>query len=279
MIVYADVLFLVNFISAYIQLYLLGKFIIKTKIKKWRISLASAAGAAGAMAVFILSLPTALSYALRALSAVLMVFIAFYEQKRQILPHIMWLFALSGILIAAMMSLALLAGVTVNTVIKSGVVYFDLPQRIFLPMLVISFAAVTVFMKILRRKRAKRLYDITVIYGSKKITVTALFDSGNLLKEPITGKAVNLIEWKKARSLFCGDYTAETIIFNDEGIKLYAVPYRTVGIKSGIIYAFSPDRIEILGENRTIDNALVGLYDGRLSKGNEYNALLSADMI
>ena len=191
----------------------------------------------------------------------------------------MWLFALSGILIAAMMSLALLAGVTVNTVIKSGVVYFDLPQRMFLPMLVISFAAVTVFMKILRRKRAKRLYDITVIYGSKKITVTALFDSGNLLKEPITGKAVNLIEWKKARSLFCGDYTAETIIFNDEGIKLYAVPYRTVGIKSGIIYAFSPDRIEILGENRTIDNALVGLYDGRLSKGNEYNALLSADMI
>ena len=134
-------------------------------------------------------------------------------------------------------------------------------------------------MKIMRVRRAKQLYSITVTYNGKNISVTALFDSGNLLKEPVTGKGVSLIEWDIARALFDVDCSAEDIVKNVEGLKLYVVPYRTVGEKRGIIYAFCADSIEISDGNRLIVNALIGLYDGKLSEENEYNALLSAELI
>ena len=80
MVVYADVLFLINFISAYALLYLLGKFIVKTKLKKWRLLFASGLGAVAAVVQFSLQSALPLEYLLRISTAVIMVFIAFYEQ-------------------------------------------------------------------------------------------------------------------------------------------------------------------------------------------------------
>ena len=279
MVVYADVLFLINFISAYALLYLLGKFIVKTKLKKWRLLFASGLGAVAAVVQFSLQSALPLEYLLRISTAVIMVFIAFYEQKRQILTHIIWLFALSAILIAAMIAIALISGMTTGAVFKAGVVYFDLPQKIFLPMIVISFAAVTIFMKLVQKKRIKRLHNMIVTHRGKKIFVTALFDSGNLLKEPITGRCVCLVEWDSLRELFDGCGSVEDIISHIEEIQLFAVPYRTVGVQSGIIYSFLPDCLELTAENRIIENTLIGIYDGKLSKRNEYNALMNAEMM
>lgn len=279
MVIYADVLFLANFISAYILLSLLGKFIVKSKIKIWRLCISSAVGAMTAVTIFTMDAPNGISYLIRALSAFIMVFISFYEKKRQILSELIWLAAVSAMLIAAMIILVMVTGRTVGAVVKSGVVYFDMPQKIFLPMLILSYVTVTLFMKITRARRAKQLYAVTVTHNGKNISVTALFDSGNLLREPVTGKGVSLVEWDTARKLFGVDCPVEDMVKNVDGIKLYVVPYRTVGEKRGIIYAFRADSIEIADGHRLIGNVLVGLYDGKLSEKNEYNALLSAELI
>lgn len=279
MVIYADVLFLVNFISAYILLSLLGKFIIKSKIKIWRLCAAAAVGGIAAVIIFSREMPPAMSYLVRLLSAVIMVFTAFYEQKRQILNHIIWLVALSGMLIAAMVMLTMITRSAAGAVIKSGVVYFNLPYRIFLPMLALSYIAVTFFLKFMQIRRAKRLYTITITHSGKKITVTALFDSGNLLREPVTGKCVSLVEWNAAKQLFDEQCDYEELINHAGTMKLWAVPYHGVENRSGIIFAFLADSVVISEEHRVIEKTFIGLYSGRLSGNNEYNALLNSALL
>lgn len=279
MVIYADVLFIVNFISAYTMLYLLGKFIVKSKIKIWRLCIASAVGGIAAVIIFSREIPLALSYTIRAVSAVIMVFTAFYEQKRQLLSQIIWLTAVSGMLIAAMIILAMITGKTTSAVIKSGIVYFNLPQKIFLPLLVLSYIAVTCFLRLMQKRRLRRLYIITITHRGKNITVPALFDSGNLLREPVTGKSVSLVEWDEARKLFDEPCEFEELIYHADTMKLWAVPYHGVENKSGIMFAFLADSVAIPEEQRVIEKTFIGLYGGSLSKNSEYNALLNSALM
>lgn len=279
MVIYADVLFLVNFISAYIMLILLGKFIVKSKIKIWRLCIASAVGGICAVVVFCADISYVSSCFVRAVSAFFMVFTAFYEQKRQILSQILWLAAVSAMLIAAMVTMTMLGGRTTNAIIKSGVVYFDLPQKLFVPFFIMSYIGVTLFMKIVQYRKAKRRYVITIEHNGKKVTVTALFDSGNQLREPVTGKCVSILEWDKARELLGAEYDFKSLVNHSEEEKLWAVPYRSVGNKSGIMSAFLADRIDIPEEKKVIEKTFIGICDMRLSVNNEYNALLNAALL
>ncbi|MBQ2670944.1 MAG: sigma-E processing peptidase SpoIIGA [Clostridia bacterium] len=95
----------------------------------------------------------------------------------------------------------------------------------------------------------------------------------------MTGRCVCLVEWDSLRELFDGCGSVEDIISHIEEIQLFAVPYRTVGVQSGIIYSFLPDCLELTAESRIIENTLIGIYDGKLSKRNEYNALMNAEMM
>ena len=279
MVVYADILFIVNFVSSYIMLALIGKIIVKSKMKIWRLCLASAVGGVAAVVIFSREIPLLISYTLRALSAIIMVFTAFYEQKRQILNQIIWLTALSGMLIAAMILLAMLTRNATLAVIKSGVVYFNLPYKIFLPMLALSYIAVTIFLKFMQARRRKRLYNVTITHRGKKITVTALFDSGNMLREPVTGKGVSLVEWGKAGELFENPCEYDELLGRAEEMKLWAVPYHGIEMRGGIIPAFLADAIAVPEENKVIAGHFIGLYGGRLSAHDEYNALLNSALL
>lgn len=279
MVIYADVLFLVNFVSAYMLLLLIGKLIIKSKVKILRLCIASFMGGAAAVVIFTLEISLALSYFLRIFSAFIMVFTAFFEQKRQIISQVLWLFAVSLMYISAMIFLTMLTGNTTGAVIKSGVVYFDMPHRIFLPLFVLSYITVTLLMKFLQYRRAKKCYIITISHIGRKVTVTALFDSGNRLREPVTGKCVSILEWDKAKELLGAEYEFSSLGEHAEEIKLWALPYRSVGNKSGIMPAFIAEKIEILEERKVIENTFIGICDIRLSVKNEYNALLNSALL
>ena len=74
MIIYADVLFIINFITSYIILFILGKIIIKVKIKKIRLAISSVVGGVAAVVVFSLELPVLVMQIIRVVSSFFMVF-------------------------------------------------------------------------------------------------------------------------------------------------------------------------------------------------------------
>lgn len=80
MVVYADVIFLINFISAYIMLYILGKAINKVRIRKKDCFLRQFSVRQAQPFIFCVEMPTALSYLMRILAVFLMIFTAFLSK-------------------------------------------------------------------------------------------------------------------------------------------------------------------------------------------------------
>lgn len=279
MVVYADIIFAVNFISAYIMLYLLGRYAIKEKISVRRLVLASVIGGIGAVIAFSFEMREIITYALRLLTMVLMSLTAFYNRRRQLIEQMIWIFAMSAIMMFSVFILSALVQKAVSVIVKAGVIYLDIPPMLFIIVFTVSYAALALFMKVFKSRKNKRYYIMSITHNGKTIDVTALFDSGNLLKEPITGKYVSIVEWDRIKWLFDADYTFDDIGMHAEDLKLWAVPFKSLGNKSGIIFAFIADRVRIPQEKKIIDKTFIGIYGSELSKNKEYHALINAGLI
>lgn len=104
------------------------------------------------------------------------------------------------------------------------------------------------------------IYIAKITEGSQTICVRGLKDTGNHLIEPITKKPVSVIEKDKLNHLM----SAES--------KILYVPFQSVGKNNGIMEACVVEQMEI--EGIKYRNAVVGLFEGKLSAKNEYNIIL-----
>lgn len=115
---------------------------------------------------------------------------------------------------------------------------------------------------ILRRQRTQEREErecacrVTLCCGGRRLRVDALVDSGNSLREPISGKPVSVLDEKIFREFFDG--TGECF----RGFR--AVPYHSVGHAAGILKAYCiPElRMEYRGCVKTIREAYIAVSPG-----------------
>ena len=200
--IYADVIFFVNFIFSYVLLYILGKFVNTVKIKKLRLAVAAVIGGISSAIIFCIEMPMWISYVLRCVAMFLMITTAYFEKRKNILNQMLWFVMLGGIMMFVMIMLVSLTGKTIGMAINNGIVYFDINSKVFAVSLGISCIMMIFFVKMFKNRKNKKYYILNVTHNDRTITVSALFDSGNLLKEPITGKYVSILEWEAAKELF-----------------------------------------------------------------------------
>lgn len=116
---------------------------------------------------------------------------------------------------------------------------------------------------------------LTLEREGKRVHLTALRDSGNTLRDPLSGCEVMTVYWKALRPLLPSEICEKSL--EDPTallpmIRKYSprlIPYRAVGTKNGILLAI-PLRITIGKETRT---GLVALSPTPLSDGGAYEAL------
>ena len=63
--------------------------------------------------------------------------------------------------------------------------------------------------------------------------------------------------------------------------KLKVIPFSSLGKQNGMLLGLKADGIEIEEENnvKNVDKVILGIYNKRLSKKDEYGALLGIDVI
>lgn len=122
----------------------------------------------------------------------------------------------------------------------------------------------------------REFVPVTLTYGNHTVSLTALRDSGNSLRDPITGERVFLIgcsaagrltglsEWE-IRSPF--ETITQRLI---PGLRL--IPYHTVGTRSGMLLALRLDQVKI-GEK--IQSAVIAFSPEEIGNGEVYQALVS----
>lgn len=117
----------------------------------------------------------------------------------------------------------------------------------------------------------KRYIPVQLQYGGRQIKITALHDTGNSLRDPVTGRSVLVVGPEQARQLT--GLTQEQLrvptksIFSLPGGRL--IPYKTISNPGGLLLALPIPEVRI---GNWKGNCLVAFAPERLGNG-EYEAL------
>lgn len=270
--IYADVLFFINFVSTYILVDLTAR--ITHHIPRLRRRILSAViGAVFAVIGF-----SAGEYSgLFKIAAAIIVPIAAFSIRGSDTVRQIMVFSLISIAMGAVFALINSVNGSQTVIMRGGTMYFDIPVMRFLMIFAASYFVITLSMWFIKRRKYQNRHDIVITLHDKTASLTALSDSGNVLKEPVTGKDVIIAEWDKIKNLFDNVEYMELKRETDK-YKLWLVPYHSLGNTGGLIYAFLADDITIADEKRCIGKTFVGITNEKLSARDEYNALMGASL-
>ncbi len=125
------------------------------------------------------------------------------------------------------------------------------------------------------RKERERAAPCEAVLKSKtgrRIAVKALVDTGNCLREPISGAPVSVLDKELWEALWDGGK-------EPEGFR--AVPYRSVGCERGILKAYEIPELLIRqdGFQRLCRNVYVGLNEGKAASMGDYGMLIHPELL
>ncbi len=120
----------------------------------------------------------------------------------------------------------------------------------------------------------REFVSLEICHGERKVALTALRDSGNTLRDPITGEQVLVIDAQAAQELTGLDpgqlaKPLETVSRTPE-LKLRLIPYRAVGQPGGMLLGMRFLDVKV-GNRR--GPALVAFAPDGIGKGDGYRAL------
>lgn len=272
--VYVDVLFIINFIIDYILLSITS-FFIKKKNSVFRTSLASIFGAVYASFVFFIPLGVFFIFTLSAVISFLMVIIAFGGKNAVFLLKNIAVFYLVSFVSAGAGFAVLVLGNRfgkINFAVNSGIFYADINAYTMLAVFVLSVTIIHMATGYIKKQRIKSqyLYNVTIEKNGKSVTDTALFDTGNFLREPVSQKSVIIAEWQTVSSLF-QESSLHECVANAPKEFMY-IPFRGIGACSGL-YAFTPDKI-FSDEIKVPESVFVGISEMQLDTEGGYRMIL-----
>lgn len=124
-----------------------------------------------------------------------------------------------------------------------------------------------------KKKKEKRqtIYEVQIARQGRKVSIKALLDTGNALREPISGRPVSIIEKEAYEELHCEE-TQE---------KCRAIPYHSIGREHGMMKGIEVDELVIWEgkEPHVQKDAMVALYDGKLTTNGSYRMILHASLL
>lgn len=125
-------------------------------------------------------------------------------------------------------------------------------------------------------------------FGKNK-KIKSLIDSGNLLKDPISGKDVIVVEENVIKDMI--DKEDLRIIRNinackyigdiDEcKYKVKIIPFNSLGNSSGMLCGIRPDKVKIYYDDEVfIKDVILGIYFGSLNCSDEYSSIIGLGCI
>lgn len=272
MVVYADLVFILNFCVNYLLLRGTAR-LGACAARKRRLALGALLGAVYAVAVYFPAFGWLRLLASKLVCAVGMLLLAFGARRATI--------RLSAIFAA--LSLVLCGAVYGVELLQSGTVHIyqnTLLYPVTFSSLLLTAAAVSAACRLLLPRLThdvNSIVPLTLRLGGRIAHLSALRDSGNTLSDPVSGDSVLTAEWRVARRLLPPELSLRAEDFSAPAalalrLRAYAprlIPYRAVGISSGLLLAL-PCEITLDKHTKT---GLVAFCPTPLSDSGAYEAL------
>lgn len=294
MTVYVDVVLLENLCMNYIILFGTG-YIIKLKIKHWRILVSSSLGAVYAILAYMGIFPLYANIVVKIILSLCMVYIAFNPKNIKAIIKELALFYLVSFALGGC-AFALLYIVRPQDIfMKDGVYIGTYPLKIALLGGVVGFIITYVAFKVVKTRMNKNelIYEIVLKINEKELTTKVMLDTGNMLKDPISNNPVILIEKKilygilpkelleNTKNMLGGDFKNNEDLENEYRTRLRIIPFTSVGKQNGMMLGIKVDEIKIITDIDEIinTNAIVCVYEKEFSKRGKYFGIMGMDLI
>ena len=257
-VVYADSVFFLNALMDYI-LFLSTACLAGIPLRRKRYILAALFGGLYAVACFLPHMDFLSQGPVKAAAGVLLALTAFGGEER-LLRLTVLLFAVSCGMAGCVLGLGLLSGGTVPGV--NGIFYTDISFRV---LLIATTAAYLVLAVVFRTAASNglegKLLPVKLSVGGQTAKLTALYDSGNSLRDPVSGEGVLVLSCgvidavlpKEVRALLTPEALcdpAEALLrLRKEApwLSPRLLAYQAVGTGNGLLLAVRTDYIEIGG--------------------------------
>ena len=253
--VYADLLFLINFSMDYLCFYITAK-LLHRKLPPIRTLLASVLGGVYAVGILMASVVPPLELVCDIGAGLAMCLIVFIGKRIRFVSFLTSSLAYVGVSVAlggmmtAIFNMLNLLGLPLGSISESG---DGMPVWFFALLAAVSGIATLASGRFLRQKQSERSADIEITYGGKTIRLAAICDSGNLVRDPVSGKSVviaDLASVQRAlpdalvRAVRRKDASLLASLPPESARRLRLVPSRTA-IGGGMLFAMSPDRLTV----------------------------------
>ncbi len=296
MIVYAEYVFLENFIMNYIILSLTSKFA-KYPTKRIKLILSSSFGALYAFIIFFPSLHFLFSILMKLACSMLIIIISFTPYRFKDFFRLIGIFYLITLVFGGA-GFALFYFTSFNGIVSNGIFYIS---NITIKTIFISCGVGYILIQFCwgyiqkQLTKEKILIDICISINGENAYLKGLVDTGNSLTDPISKYPVIIVEYSAIEILFPSeikDFFINNYIFNFDKIiaqlsgtswitRFRIIPYQALGTENGMLIGFKPDNVFVQNEdhNRDIKEIIIAIYHKRLSKSGDYKALLHPDII
>lgn len=256
-VVYVDSVFTLNAVMDYLVLAAAAK-LSGISLRRGRYLLAALFGGAYAVAVFLPGCAPLGSWLGKIAAGAAMAAIAFLGQRR-LLRLTLLVFGLSCALAGCVLALALLTDSCVP--MAGGVFYTDVDARVLLLAAGGAYLVLTVVFRAAARHAVRgELIPVRVGLKGKTVALTALCDTGNTLRDPVSGSGVLVVFHRTLQPLWPEPLRrllterrlaapADLLLeLEGTGVRFRLLPYSAVGVGGGLLLAFRSDWAEIGGK-------------------------------
>lgn len=254
---YIDIFFLVNFMMDHMILMLAGRML-TCSVTHGRVCLGAAAGAF--------------------LTCVIIMIPAAYASVRFILFHsivpaamikiglkIRWDRSFLKAYILLYISTCIIGGVfgLFQPYLRVGSIFFALALLSFW----ISKGIWNVIRYMARRKECR--CEVVLYKGSCILRVPAIIDTGNTLRDPVSGDPVSVLDHKTGREL----------MNREQSEPIRYIPYHSIGREQGVMPVFRPDQMIVCGEDeKVITRPLVAVCEENMT-ADDYKMILHPELL
>lgn len=290
MTIYLDIVFFENFILNYIII-LSTAIISKSKIRMINIMLSSMIGGIFSILNYMMNIDILGNMVFKIIISILMMLTAFKEYKIKKLIKQLLFFYLVSFTFGGIAFMLLFFIKPQNIIMKSNHLVGTYPLKITILAGIIGFVVIFLIERIIKDRLNKKsmICDLEIFYNGKTKKIKTMIDTGNLLKEPISKNDVIIVEKESLKGIISKDILENiTHILKGNWIqseniysyKIKLIPFSSLGNDNGLLIGFKPDYIKIYSDDEIARNdVLIGIYDGKLSKTNQYTSLIGLDIL
>ena len=271
--------------------------LLRIKAGKIRLIIASFIGAAYTIIMYLNIISLYSNFIMKFVLSLVIVYVAFKPNKlKQMVKEIVIFYLVSFVFGGCVFGLMYFLKPQLVQ-IRNGYFVGTYPIKVAVMGGCLAFILIQISFKLVKNKISKNdvVYKIKIRIFENEITLNALLDTGNLLKEPITGFPVVVIEKNSLKEILpCeilnnldkivgGDL--DEINSNEKLIKYISrfrmIPFSSVGKQNGLLLGVRSDSVDIINNEttETVQNVIIGVYEQSFTKNGAYSAIFGLDML